>query len=516
MARPSLRFRFVLSLLAALLLGAVFAWALWPLEQGRRALNAIVDDSAEVRAQGWSHLLSRRSQQDPPRAARHLSAIHRRLSTGSDESLLDAADSLRISELWSWDQTPYTLMKREMLLRSDGDAEDRRLAVRLLRSAPHDISGDFVLRVTDRLLETGDSEVQRQGYEAAVAWVGRSRVNLLDDISIPDDAAHLRRLHRLVLSWANPPIPPDIPPKESIHELPLDEVEGLLVQLLRSEDDPYESIRRIQQDWEGAPTPPFAHLYREIDGTDAERALIQLAERGDPSARYALDARHPEHERDRTITILEDPREPPWRQRLAAWRVTPLDHEQIHNVLDLPFHEMDGGMYLAALLAERELDPTEARARAESWLRSLDPADQIAGLVLAVLIDAHADLIQRVSDASQDPEVRRLASFANMLIDDTQRDAAFELGAQLLRQNHEDFDPHIAAMLLRHDHAQTLRVLTTRPRGNWRTAVERRAILIERFQPEWHESIGRPIGGDHRGIELHLDRLYARWLLESR
>ena len=46
--------------------------------------------------------------------------------------------------------------------------------------------------------------------------------------------------------------------------------------------------------------------------------------------------------------------------------------------------------------------------------------------------------------------------------------------------------------------------------------MQKRAWLIERFVPTWHEAVGRPIGGSVRGIRLHFDHLEGARLINAR
>jgi hypothetical protein len=82
-----------------------------------------------------------------------------------------------------------------------------------------------------------------------------------------------------------------------------------------------------------------------------------------------------------------------------------------------------------------------------------------------------------------------------------------------------DFAPDVLLCTLAARDADAARQLATQPIGDdWRLSVQQRAWLIQRFLPQWHAELGRPVGGDVDALHLHFElvaglaRLTARRL----
>lgn len=189
------RYSFI-SILLAIVIGAVAGWSLAPGMRLDRALQLIVDDDADVRRQGWARLVAGDGGVQP-----HLAEIIDRLETANDAALLDAAEHLRQARLWDWDRIPVEVVLREASLRAAGDESDREIAVRQMATCPLDLDQAEVMPILHRILLNADGRLLTQGKEAAFGWIGPHRFHSLRGLPLLEDE-DTRRMVRLAVYWA--------------------------------------------------------------------------------------------------------------------------------------------------------------------------------------------------------------------------------------------------------------------------------------------------------------------------
>lgn len=507
----------IMLFLAAVVIGGMAAFWLMPHWNDLRAISCIVADDYTTRDRGWQWLTSARPSDPAPRAARVIGRINDALTAAGDDALLHTADVLRPMDLWRWQMQPIDLILRELALRAESHIGDQQLAAVELLDCPFDAPKDDVLAIVQKLLAAANPDVRTLTMRSVLGWAGIDRAGVLRSLEVPDDDHALERLRRLAMSWAR--IPSEATRLESA--LTADVLEAALLQTVRAEPDDAGIVIEVMRNWSGEPQPAFSYILRHSDDPAAERELERMAERGIDAARFALHAREPERDASRAREIARDAREPIWRRRLAAWRLNEVDAALLEELLASPVADGDQSVYAVALLAERHHERKTLVDLAEAWMRDLENDRKRAGTLLAALIgkDAEglADLLGELVRLPDDAHVRTAARLASAALrDDVSREEMIELGYRTLRKPDGDFDADMLLALLAGGYAELIDLLVDQPRGEWRMAIQQRAMLIERFVPQWHEAAGRPISGDRRTIILHFDWLRARRLLESR
>lgn len=498
--------------IAAAIIGGAAAWWLMPHWNDMRALARIASDNHASRDRGWHWLTSARPDDPTVRAARVIDRVNDALTDAGDEALMHAGDVLRPLDLWNWQTQPPDLALRERALRAVSHEGDQQLAAVELRDCPLGAPADTVIAAIQPLLDSTDPDVRMLALRASLAWAGINRLTQLRSLELPRDDHALRRLHRLAMSWARVPTEAPLELTESVEVL-----EAVLMQAVRADPDDAADVIAVKKAWNREQVPAFAYIFRHSDDPDAERELRRMADRGEDAARFALHARHPQHDAQRAESIARDAQQPPWRRRLAAWRLAEIDDELLRELLVDPIADADESVYTVALLAERHVESETQGDLAEQWMRDLNDDRKRAGALLAALIGEHVELLDELAELPDNARLRTTARLASAsMTNDARRDKLNELGFRALHKPDGDFNADMLLAMLAAGYTDMLELLVDPPRGDWRMAIQQRAMLIERFIPHWHETAGRPISGDARTILLHFDWLRTRWLLDSR
>jgi hypothetical protein len=263
------------------------------------------------------------------------------------------------------------------------------------------------------------------------------------------------------------------------------------------------------------PALPATEILRAAPAAEAGTELERLALSGDRAAAFLLQSRDRVADRNAARRVLEDPSEPAWRRRLAAWRWPGAPAELVQAAL-APVTEPGGEVFAAVLLAERCLPPAEAADRAEAWIRSFDDDEKRAGALLAALLGVHRELLTDAHEAEDVPAVRTIQRLALGALGTTGGPADFsELVHRTLHRG--GLDPDVALCALAAGDPLPLEALAALPdTADLRAAVHARAWLIERFVPAWHDRAGRPLGGDVAGLRLHFEGLNGLRVLTAR
>ena len=219
--------------------------------------------------------------------------------------------------------------------------------------------------------------------------------------------------------------------------------------------------------------------------------------------------------------VMADPRLDPRRRRRAAWRCADPGGQDVTDLLKEDPTQSDGTVYATVLVAERFLPRPEAAALAESWIRDFNDDLKRAGALLAMLLGVHADLLERAYELENVAAVRTTQRLALHALDrPVEGDDPLEFAYRILYRAGGEFDPDTALCLLARGYTPVLKLLTTQPRVAdgpiFGEAAWRRAWLIERFAPQWHEHTGLPSVDDAAAIRLHFDDLNALRLLTQR
>lgn len=490
-------------------LGALVAWFGLPAGRTSRDLRDVGCDDPLRRAAAWDRLL-RATASGPPRAASLLDAIHARLAQAGDPAVLEGADALRRAGLWTWDVQPRRLTLRELDARlALGAEEDLDLVLSAMEGCPLDLEPRVIIPLAQRLIDAGAGE---RALDAVMAWAGPQRAASLLNLSLQD---HPRLTRRAALAQAVAPVPPPHPLPEA-HALAaegLDLAEAHLMWHAWASREDARDLLRVMRDWpEDAPAPPFASLLRYSRDPRASERLEQMARADDEAAAYALQAASPRDEA-RARAVLARPDQPAWLRRMAAWRWPDIPPDVLADVLASDPAEADGSVFAAVLLAEGAMARPDAERLAESWMRDFDDDRKRAGALLAALLGAHGELLVR---AERDEDVARVRRAQRMAIL-VQRGAVDEL-VELAHRTPDagGFDADALLCLLASGHAPAALLLGSPPAGDWRLAVQQRSWLVQRFLPQWHQRLGRPIGADARGLLLHFELLRAVAVLECR
>jgi len=504
----------ITTLILAMVLGAVLAWLAAPAYRLHAALRAIGDTDAAARERGWSFLLDSPADGRPPRAESMLPELSRRLAEAEDDALLDGTAALRRIDRWGWSHQPHRLILRELRLRAAAaESASHSLAVELLMECPLDLAPEQVLPIIEALSRSDANNARRGAFEACCAFLGPGRASTLAHLDMPSNDEHLQRMRHLALSWAEPTDDQVAPTMDT----PVGVIEAALLRQTAWSPNDASAVLDMLAAWDGEPRPAFEYILRYSRDPRAGRALKRLADAGSKAARYALQSRSESVDETQARLVATDASQPPARRRLAAWRRRTVPPDTLAEILSLDPAEADGSVHAAALLAERHLTPSDAAAQAETWIRSFNDDEKRAGALLAALLDKHQELLEQaygIEDIGAVRTTQRLALWAlgRPVEDDDPKEFAY----RALHRKDGDFNPDTALCMLLAGEAETLRLLTSRPTGDWAESVRRRALLIERFLPAWHEATGRPIGGDVRALQLHFDRLDALRMLNRR
>lgn len=508
-----MRTRLIVTALCAMAIGAAIAVLVHPIWLDSKSLQAIASPDAEERAVAWTWLLSGQ----PTRADAKLSRIHEALDHAPDDAVLDAGARLRTHHLWSWGHQPERLALRERGLLAAGDVAQQLLAAENMRHCPAHADINHVLAIFASLLAAESPIVQRLGVESLCIWLGRSRADLLTRLPLPSDADAARTM-LLALSWAGSIESLRLSSDEDRPEV----VEAALIAAITAGGEDARLVETILPGFfsQHHEALPHAYLLGLSSDPRAQRLLDRLARQGDDAARFVLQAKSPSLDAEQSRRILNDAAQPAWRKRLAAWRHEVVSTDQVMLILAESPTERDGATYAAVLLAEKRLPRDAAIALAEQWLRGFDEDFKRAGGLLASLLGEHASLIRQAMDASTAPNVRTSLRLALVGLGEEPT----EFAHRALHKPDGDVHPDALLCLLLAGDRSALKQLVTlpqAPRGDaaeldWSAAVQARALFIERFAPAWHRDVGRPVGGNARGLRLHFDRLHARLLLEQR
>ncbi len=252
----------------------------------------------------------------------------------------------------------------------------------------------------------------------------------------------------------------------------------------------------------------------------AAALLREEAQTGDPAAQVALQILDPKLDQEQSRFVATDPREPPWRRRLAAWRWDEIPSGTVEAILALPPADPDGMVYAAVLLAERHLSRGRASELADSWIRSFDDDQKRAGALLAAVLGEHADLLAEAYEAEDIGAVRTTQRLAlHALGRPVPGDDPIEFAYRALAAPSGDFKPDVLMALLIAGHAPATERLAAAPPADpelYGDSIRQRIWLIERFVPVWYRRLGRPIGADLPSIRLYLDALWALSELSQR
>jgi hypothetical protein len=499
----------------ALLAGAAAAWLAVPAWTARRALDAIASADAEARRAGWDWLLAP-SGDAPPRAAGRLDDVNARLADAPDDAVLHGADRLHTIRLWGWAHQPRGLVLRVAALHAAGTPDAQGLAAETLAAAPLDLDPEPVAHVAGRLLGSSDPAVRDAAFAAACGWAGRDADEWIDLLPVRADDRRTLRVRHLALARTRPPCPgPPIDPGSDADVL----AAALVRAVVGRPDDTGPLLDLLASDGL-ADAAPLEYALRYADDRRAVPALERRADGGSAVARFALQARARHMEDAAARRVLGDPERPRAARRLAAWRWDRVPPGDVRALLEEGVADDDGSVHAAVLLAERRLPADEATALAETWIRSFDDDEKRAGALLAALLGAHADRLERAYEAEDVEAVRttqRLALWAAGR--PTGPDDPIEFAHRTLHLPDDgglpDFRGDTALCMLVAGRHEALPLLTSPPRPIG-ASVRTRAWLIERFVPGWHETVGRPIGGDAGVLRLHFDALEALRLLTAR
>lgn len=507
-----MRWRPLVTLGLAVLLGIAAAWWGVPLWQAHRALQAISQEEPSARVPGWGWMLEGRDRPAGPRAARFLDRIVATLESGPDAALLDGAAALRGCHLWDWQHVPRGLVLREVALRAASDAtSDQVVAARQMGQCPLQEQWSTIRPIFDRLMASTAPRVRRLAIEAACAWLGRERVHLLGTFELPADDIELRRFALLARSWGTRHVEPAEPrPGE-----PPDLIEARLLYATRLWPDDASVVLARLVEADAQTRPALEYMLRHSRDPRAVELVGDSAQIGG-----GPDALPSSGDEDRLGRMLGDDGYEAWMRRLIAWRWGGADEEAVWSLLTAADPaDPDGSVYAAVLLAERDLPPPRAAALAESWIRDLHDNRKRAGAHLAGLLGRHEGLLARAFDGEDMPAVRKAQRLALTVMGRSvgQGDPV-EFAYRALYQPDGDFDPDTALCFLATGHREALKLLTSAPRGDaaaYGRGVRRRAWLIERFVPGWHGAAGWP-PTEARAVRLHFESLRALGVLSAR
>lgn len=511
-----------MTLTVAVGIGIVAALLLAPHWQRRRALIGITAADPDQRAAAWTWLSH---PTDAPRAEALLTDdILPRLDDAGDDALLDAGVNLRKLDLWSPARVPVHLLLRELDLRTASDDVDQhRVALNLMTDMPLDAPADMVIDVFDDLLRSDNDAVRHDAFEAAWLWAGPEHGRRVAALVRDDGDPQLQRLNTIALGWAcrlsNAPPPDDLlaPPSAA----PADADDELAARWLAwAFAHPHSThLHDLAEHMDDGDAAAIAEIARFLDEREARPVLRLLADRGIQTAQYALLAMDAPRDQQAARDVVDDPTAERWRRRLAAWRLPSVSRDQLDDLLFIEQTEPPQPVFDVALLAERHDQRDDLTVLAETWMRSMNDDKRRAALLLHTLgyetgYPVHDEVMQADGTYLKPllftgPENRSLH-----LALCTSSEA---IGLSTTRSTPADFEPDIALMLLAAGNVDVLQHLTSQPpTGGDHTNIIRRAWLIERFVPFWHEQAGRPVGGSRVALRLHFEALEALRLVTQR
>ena len=451
--------------------------------------------------------------------AGHLDAVTDVLTSAPDAALLDAAQWLSTVHLWDWEHVDDQLMLRAVALQTGGSAADQMRAIECMQACPIEAPEDTVAEVFARLVRADDGDVRRDALRAACGWAGPQRTGIIADLPIGDEHVGLRRAQLLALAAGDEPgvvMTDQAPSVDALLEMPAPLVEAWLVLAARG-GEATRRLAAVQDRWTASPAPAWATILRWSRGPDAAERLGALEASGDRVARFALQARSPGRDRQSAQRVAADETEPAWRRRMAAWRWPNAPDDLVDALMQLDPVEPEGSVFAACLLADRMATPDARAELARRWIRDFDDDTKRAGAMLSALGGCNASLLHDTYESEDVGAVRLIQRLALHALGE--RDAGpdpVELAHAALVDSDGDFRPDVALCMLAAGTESMLPFLSSPPREPWRASTQQRAWLIERFVPDWHERIGRPLGGDVRGLRLHFDLLDARNALTHR
>jgi len=489
-----IRAALTVTLMLAVGIGIVLAFVVAPQIQQRRALAGIVDPDADRRAQAWRWLREPVDDAAQAQARAHDlldESIVPALESAGDAALLDAGVELRKLDAWNWSRIPAPLLLHELELRaSANDVDQHRVTLELMETVPLDAPVDDVVPVFDALLQSDDESVRRRAFDAMWMWAGPEHAPRIATIVGDQHVTHLQHRHAIALGWAvrlgDQP--------QLIEEPSTPDAAHLLAHALAHSDDaqPLLNYAAANDDQAAAIA---AEIARYLNDQAARTTLEQLADRNIATARYALQAMDAARDQQAARDVLETPTAERWRRRLAAWRLPAVSRDQLDDLLYIEQTDPPQPVFDVALLADRHYRRNDLSTLAQQWIASLNDDEKRAGLLLHAL------------GSEVDAEARRVAR------------AVFN-SAVTSRQS-ADFDPDRVLMRLAEGDADALHHLTSQPplsaaNESASGGIIRRAWLIERFVPMWHEQCSRPVGGSRAALALHFDALDALRLVTQR
>ncbi len=519
------RTRIWLTLSLAALIGLAVALLVAPTIQHHRMLDAIGSLDAAKREAAWVWWAT--DAAGLPRAARSLEAINTRLDslTSSDETaLLDAADALRRLDLWGWHHQPESLLIRTIRLRTQQDDHtSQQMALALLRDAPGlreaaAVTAGMFTECIQPLLTSAHNDIARKSLDVAISWLAAHDPAAIAVLDLTGAPRSLQRTWLLACGIVG------IEPSSEIesHAEPDLLEAALLARVLRSPDDTSDIIKAMRAIADDRFLPRASVLRHGVD-TASWNELDRLAREGNRPAEYARQARSPNLEYEQAQQAFADANGSRGRRALAAWRLRQVDAGELSQLLDQPVSDQEGAVYSDVLLAERHLPRGQSTQLAEHWIRSFDDRRKRAGALLAALLGEHEDLLAEAYRVENIPAVRTiqyLALHAMGHAPEARNESSADpkiIAHRALYADRDDFDPDIALAMLIGGDQEALVLLTSPPRGDeLGRSVQQRAWLIQRFAPDWHARLGRPIGGDLRGVVLHFDAMRAMRLSTAR
>jgi len=516
--------RWIVTLTLAAIAGGVIAVVLVPVVQRERMLEAIASEDSATRQQAWTWWSDSPTGAEP-RALASLDQLHETLNASAGAAaLLDASNALRRLDLWGWDHQPEPLLVRTIRLRTQQDDEaSQEMALELLNDAPAPspstpfTSGMFVDCVQPLLKSTHD-DVARRSLDTAISWLAAQEPETIADLDVKNATVPMQRTWLLACGVLG------VDPDDEIDANPEPDTldAALLARVLRSPDDTHEVLSIMRNTPDDMFLPRASILAQGSDSASWDE-LDRLAREGGRSAEYARQARSSNLEYEQAQLVFADTTASRGRRILAAWRSRRIHDTALLALLGLPASDRDSSVYTDVLLAERHLSREQATQLAEQWIRSFDDRRKRAGALLAALLGEHGDLLAEAYRVEDVPAVRTIQYLALHAMgravvapDGTSGDPRI-IAHRALYAERDDFDPDIALIMLIGGDREALVLLTAPPRGEQMgRSVQQRAWLIQRFVPDWHARLGRPIGGDLRGVVLHFDALRALRLITQR